>query len=113
MNNRKLAVSGFLFLSITLIAGCDPLTRNHYEIITVDVDTRTDVKHIIGEPTRSIDGQWHYERPEKHLNVFIDFNSGDVVTRKQWIDNMTQEWSDTMEPGDSNTSEKTIIRTIR
>lgn len=98
--------------AFALVLGCDPLTRTHYDIIVVDVANEMDVQHSIGDPTYRRPNEWHYERPDQHLNVIVDFNSEGIVTRKQWIDAKSGDWADTKEKGDTSSHERTTIRTI-
>jgi len=94
-----------------LLTGCDPLTRERFEMITIDVDRQFDVEKMIGPPDYRLEGQWHYERIDKHLNVKVEFDESGVVTRKEWIDAMAETWEDTDDPGDEPTYETTTIRT--
>jgi hypothetical protein len=99
--------------ALGLLVGCDKLTRNHYEMLEQNVSTTDDVQRTIGHPDYKLEGQWHYERVDKHLNVFIDFNENGVVVRKQWIDTGEREWEDTEKPGDTDKFEKTTIRNLK
>lgn len=106
-----------LLLSLTagtclvFLAGCDPLTRERYEMITLNVDTDFDVEKMIGPPDHKLPGQWHYERTDKHLIVKVEFDDNGVVTRKEWIDALAGTWEDTEDPGDEPSYETTVIRT--
>jgi hypothetical protein len=113
MGNRS--VWGLVIVAgvgLGLLTGCaDKLTRSHYDMIVVDTSTKIDVEKTIGEPTYRLGDQWHYERVDKPLNVFIHFNDQDVVSRKQWI--TAEEWDDTEEPpADRSQYESTRTRTI-
>ena len=92
--------------------GCDQLTRDHFDMITVGVDAKPDVERMIGEPTNKLDDQWHYQRMDKHLEVFVDFDDSNVVTRKQWIDALNEEWYDTKKSDGQPSYESTEIRKI-
>jgi hypothetical protein len=103
-----------LVLSAALVlSGCDKLTRNHYEMIQQNVSNTDDVQRTIGDPNYRVDGQWHYDRVDKHLNVIIDFNEGGVVVRKQWIDANEGVWEDTEQPGETDSHQKTTIRNLK
>ncbi len=95
-----------------VLAGCDKLTRNHYEMIQQNVSSMDDVERTIGKPDYRLDGQWHYDRVDRHLNVVVDFSEQGVVVRKQWIDTRKEVWEDTEMPGETDTHEKTTIRKI-
>lgn len=113
MGNRSVWGLGIVaFVGLGFLSGCaDKLTRARYEMIVVDTSTKLDVEKTIGEPTYRLGDQWHYERIDKPLNVFIHFDDQDVVTRKQWI--TADEWDDTEEPpADSSHYESIRIRTM-
>lgn len=98
--------------ALVALAGCDQLTHEHYNMITVNVDREMDVAKMIGDPDDKLPGQWHYDRPDKHLHVIIDFSDEGVVVRKQWIDAAGENWEDTREaPGDESDYESTEYRT--
>lgn len=77
----------------TLLAGCaKELTRDHFDLIEVNVADNDLVEDLIGEPDSKGDRQWVYEDDE--LTVLIDFDDDDVVTRKQWHDPENSEHYD-------------------
>ena len=98
--------------AVLMLGACDNLTRNHYEMILQNVSTTDDVARTIGDPDSMLEGQWQYERVDKHLNVIIDFNDDGVVVRKQWISAGEGVWDDTEKPGETDAHESTTIRTI-
>ncbi len=100
-------------VAAVLMTGCDSLTRDRFEMIVVEVSERVDVERTLGPPTIRSTEQWHYERPERHLNVLIDFDESGVVLRKQWIDATSGEWSDTAEAGETDSRETTRVRTVK
>ncbi|MEE9295230.1 MAG: hypothetical protein V3W34_09770 [Phycisphaerae bacterium] len=99
-------------MALTTLTGCDPLTRDRFQMIDVRTSTDVDVRYTLGQPTLRRNDQWHYQRPDRHLNVIIDFDTAGVVTRKQWIDAATGEWLDTEPSDDSKPRESTTVRTI-
>ncbi len=107
-SNVLMSLAAVVFLGS--LVGCDNLTTERYEMITVNVDKEFDVQKMIGSPDNRLGDRWHYERVDKHLNVFIDFDETGTVTRKQWIDADTQVWGDTEDPGDESSYESTKIR---
>jgi len=111
MNMRKsLCAVLAIGVSVAMLSGCDNLTRERYEMITVNVDREMDVAKMIGDPDYRMPEKWHYERVDKHLNVFIHFNDGGTVVRKEWIDTLNDTWEDTKDPGDDPSYESTEIR---
>ncbi len=56
---------------LILAAGCDKLTRNHFDMIQLGVHDRYDVEKHIGDADDQLADLWSYERVDKHLNVFI------------------------------------------
>ncbi|UCG15784.1 MAG: hypothetical protein JSV19_10860 [Phycisphaerales bacterium] len=115
MHTRSLwSLAVLVGMGVILLSGCaDKLTRTHYDMIVVNTSDKFDVEQTLGEPTYKVGDQWHYERVDKHLNVFIHFDAAGNVERKQWIDAMSSEWEDTESPPqDRPQSESTTIRTI-
>ena len=110
MKTKVAFVSLIMVLGMFFAVGCDQLTREHYEMITVNVDKEFDVDKMIGEPDSKISGLWLYEREDKHLVVKIEFDNEGVVTRKEWIDAMSGTWDDSKDPGDDTVYESTTIR---
>jgi hypothetical protein len=112
-----IATRSTLFIAViasaAMLVGCDPLTKDRFDMIRVDVSDTLDVDKTIGKPTYTLPDQWHYERPTKHLNVVIDFNKNGTVSRKQWIDANVGQWDDSQPAGDTNTKETIKIKTYR
>lgn len=103
--------TGLTVAMALLLTGCqDKLTHENFGQIRQNVSTRPIVTGLIGEPDDRLVNRWSYERPDKHLFVFIDFDEDGYVSRKQWIDAMSAEWEDTkpME-GDQDFRESTRI----
>jgi len=98
-------------VGLTMLTGCDPLTRNRFDMLVVNVSDQTEVRKTLGEPTYVHAEQWHFERPTNHLNVLVDFNTDGVVSRKQWIDAERNEWYDSAEPQEGMKSETTAVQT--
>ncbi len=113
MDKRLMIAFGLGVLLLATLSGCDPLTRERFDMIRVDVSDKLDVQETIGEPTQRVDSQWFFQRPSRHLNVIVDFNERGVTTRKQWIDAAASDWTDTQDPGDTDTRETVRIRTIK
>ena len=113
MSKKHLSLAMIGVLCVGCLTGCDTLTRERFDMINVDSSTKVDVQYTLGRPSTQLPDRWQYERPVRHLNVFVDFHKNGVVSRKQWIDAATGEWADTQKSGDSDTSESTTIRTKR
>jgi hypothetical protein len=110
MSRRSLiltALAGGVLL--TVLTGCDQLSRKRFDMITVNVDQQYDVKKLIGPPDDKLDDQWVYERPEKHVHVLIDFDDSGRVVRKQWVDGLAEEWMDTRPDNPDVIHESTTI----
>ncbi len=113
---QRTAKCFFALVSLMLITtqfGCDPLTRNRYDLLQIDASDKTDVELSFGKPTVRHPNQWIYQRSGKHLNVIVDFDSSGRTTRKQWIDATANEWNDSEPAGDLSTRESIRIRTVR
>ena len=81
------------------VLGCaqkqDRLAYDNFTQIKTKVHSREDVEAILGEPDHRLDDRFLYERPDKHLHVFVEFDDKGRVTRTQWIDGMGETWHDT------------------
>ena len=81
------------------VVGCaqkqDRLSYDNFTQIKTQVQTRDDVLAILGEPVHRLDDRFIYERPDKHLHVFVEFDDKGRVTRTQWIDALGETWHDT------------------
>lgn len=100
MSRRKVfLLSGLVALGA---AGCaqnhDRLAYDNFTQIRTQVHSREDVLAILGEPDQRFDDRFMYERPDKHLHVFVEFDDKGRVTRTQWIDGMGETWHDTDDP---------------
>lgn len=82
-----------------LLGGCsqDRLSFENFRHIQTQASTTVDVVRLIGEPDDRLGNQWMFDRPAKHLHVFLDFDEGGHVTRKQWYDAINNIWEDSDE----------------
>lgn len=79
---------------VALLAGCArQFTRENFEVITVGVDDRADVREILGKPSSELGREWLYDDPKRHYSARIFFDTEGTVAGKQWIDARTGEWS--------------------
>ncbi len=115
---RSLARLGGLaivLVSVAMLVGCqapDKLVYDNYTRIQTHLSTQADVTHSIGDPDHVLGERWMYERPEKHLNVFVDFDESGRVVRKQWIDALDETWEDSAERSSTKPPyERTAIET--
>jgi outer membrane protein assembly factor BamE (lipoprotein component of BamABCDE complex) len=71
-------------LGCLLLAGCaSKFTRENFRMIEPGVDSREDVRIILGDPTFDIEDQWVYDDPgEKTAIVYFD-HEGRVIG-KEW-----------------------------
>lgn len=113
MRNMRpgLIKAGLAVVMAALLTGCqDKLTHENFMQIRQNVSTQPMVTDLLGEPDNEVGERWYYERPDKHLFVFIDFDEDGYVSRKQWIDAMSSEWEDTKPmKGDRSARESTRI----
>jgi len=79
--------------------GCatDKLAMDNFQQIKPHVTTEAEVITLLGEPDSKLHEYWVYQRTDKHLSVFIEFDSKGQVTRTQWVDAMESVWRDTQE----------------
>lgn len=95
--HRKISLLTVVAMPL-LLSGCatpDKVSSANYSQIRQDVHTQTDVVSILGEPDSKLADMWVYQRPDDHVTVLIDFDSGGRVARKQWVDGTTGAWDDT------------------
>jgi len=81
--------------------GCatpDKLTFENYSRLHERASSESEVEAAIGEPSSRLGSLWHYERPDKHLNVMIEFDNDGKIARKQWVDAMAPVWDDSSDP---------------
>ncbi len=109
---KRFLIAGFLTLSLAL-AGCDRLTRDRFDLLQVNTSNMTDVQKTLGDPTYRRDREWHYERASQHLNVLVEFDDQGQLTRKQWIDAVQGDWSDSKPNDSTGTRESIQVRTIK
>jgi hypothetical protein len=105
-----------LALAITaMLVGCqtaDKLVYDNYARIQPHLSTESDVAQIIGHPSNKLGERWMYDRPDRHLHVFVDFDESGRVERKQWIDAAGETWEDSADTDATGSSnERTDIRT--
>lgn len=78
---------------VLLLTGCQrKFTRDRYEMLQVGVDTREDVRHVLGKPTSDLDDQWFYDDLDRHYSAVIYFDESGRLKGKEWIDAATGEW---------------------
>ena len=105
------ALLGVFGISLASVIGCqDPLTYEHFSQIYENRSSQAEVARLIGEPSERLDSQWLYERPGKHLTAILDFDTGGIVSRKQWIDAMNAVWEDTADDGDLDADHRESTR---
>jgi len=101
--------------SLAILVGChapDKLVYENYDRIQPNLSTEDDVTRLIGEPNHILGERWMYDRTDQHLHVFVDFDEGGRVARKQWIDAGGDSWEDSGDsPADKPAHERTDVNT--
>jgi hypothetical protein len=78
---------------LVLLGGCQrKFTKDRYEMIQINVDTREDVRHILGKPTSDLSDQWFYDNLDRHYSAVIFFDEEGRVRGKEWMDAATGKW---------------------
>lgn len=78
---------------LTVLTGCArKFTRERFDMITVGVDGREDVRMMIGKPTSDLHDQWFYDDLDEHYSALVYFSSDGLVSGKQWMDSVTGAW---------------------
>ena len=72
---------------LVLMGGCaSKTTRKNYSMIREKVDTRQDVRAILGSPKRDMGDQWIYDDMDSDQTIVIYFDANGVVAGKEWAD---------------------------
>ncbi|MEW6250551.1 MAG: hypothetical protein AB1716_07875 [Planctomycetota bacterium] len=78
---------------VVLLAGCHRhFTRERFELIRENVDTREDVREMLGKPTAQLGEQWIYDDVKRNQTARIHFDEQGRVTAKEWIDARAGTW---------------------
>lgn len=97
---RRSVCSTFLVVVAATFCGCaqpDRVGRENYSQVRTGVHTADDVAAILGEPDSKLADMWIYQRPDRHLNVIIEFDAKGRVARTQWVDALGETWEDSDE----------------
>ncbi len=80
-----------LGLGLAALAGCRSkmFTHDRFEMIQQGVDTREDVRHILGKPLSDQTDLWLYDDDKHHYSARIWFDDAGRVRGKQWLDSVT------------------------
>lgn len=80
--------------AIAPLGGCapQPFTRDRFEMVRDDVDTRDDVLQLLGKPRKDLGDQWVYDDLKRHRTAIIYFSADGHVVRKEWMNAKTGEW---------------------
>ena len=86
---------GLLFLTGVVLAGCaeNKMTRQRFDMIKEGVSSQDEVRQTLGEPYARVGNQWDFEDEHKNLHATVHFDGRGVVTRKEWMDGKSGEWS--------------------
>lgn len=92
MNPRVLSVIAAVLI-LSVLTGCQrKFTRDRYEMLQIGVDTREDVRHVLGKPASDLDDQWFYDDVDRHYSAVVYFDQSGRLTGKEWIDARTGTW---------------------
>ena len=91
MKLRALGVLAGLGI-VGLLSGCHrPFTKDNFDLLQVGVDSREDVRHILGKPTSDLNDQWFYDDLDRHVSAVIFFDDEGRVNGKEWWNAKTGE----------------------
>ncbi len=109
MSHRR-SVALLAPLVLALLVGCQSkITRGNFEVIQIDVDTRADVRTILGEPTGNFGDEWMYDDLDRHVSAIIYFHADGRVAGKEWMDAMSNTFEGE-NPGTADTPPGEIRR---
>lgn len=82
--------------ALVLLTGCqNKFTHQRFQMISVGVDTRDDVRQVLGDPTADLHEQWFYDNIDEYYSAVIHFNHDGRVIGKEWMDSATGKWTGT------------------
>jgi len=112
LQNHFLRLGACVFGVVLMVqAGCkDLLVYQNFSYIRENASSQADVTRLIGDPNARLGNKWMYDRPRKHLQVFIDFDESGRCSRKQWIDGMNNVWEDSDETGGAGVAQMSDSR---
>jgi len=90
--------SAFLCLAVwgmAMSSGCaeNKMTRRNWEMIKEGTSGKDEVRLTLGDKYTALGNQWEYEDEDKHLHATIHFDDHGVVTKKEWMDGKSGEWT--------------------
>jgi hypothetical protein len=76
-------------------AGCaeNKMTRQRFDMIKEGMSTQDEVRQTLGDKYTALGNQWEYEDERKDVHATIHFDPKGVVTKKEWMNGRTGEWS--------------------
>ncbi len=87
-----------LFVSWPGCRAPDKLVHDQFVRIRPHHSNQAEVVDLIGEPDSRLQNHWVYQRPDRHLVVFVEFDEKGQVSRTQWVDAGQEVWEDTRQP---------------
>jgi hypothetical protein len=69
------------------------MTRQNWELIREGTSDKEEVRLTLGDNYTALGNQWEYDDESKHLHATIHFNDKGIVTKKEWMDGKTGEWT--------------------
>jgi outer membrane protein assembly factor BamE (lipoprotein component of BamABCDE complex) len=92
---RRRAAWCVAVFGVGVLAGCaeNKMTRQNWEMVKEGTSTKDEVRLTLGDKYTALGNQWEYEDEDKHLHATIHFDDKGVVTRKEWMDGKSGEWT--------------------
>jgi outer membrane protein assembly factor BamE (lipoprotein component of BamABCDE complex) len=85
-----------LGLGLVFLAGCaQRFSRERFDMITIGMDSRDDVRELMGEPDTRLDDQWLYDDVDERKSALIYFDRNGRVVSKEWMDTQEGTWEET------------------
>ena len=78
-----------------VVAGCaeNKMTRQRFDMLREGVSTQDEVRNTLGDKYTQMGNQWEFEDEHKNVHATVHFDARGVVTRKEWMDGRSGEWS--------------------
>ena len=81
-------------LGYVCLAGCETqFKRSHFDMVRIGMDTREDVRHLLGDPASEMEDVWLYDDLDHHNSAQIFFDDDGRVLSKEWMDAKSGEWT--------------------
>ncbi len=83
---RLWTLTGMLLLSMAAAGCAEKLTYERFGMLSRGTSDKVDAEMTLGAPNTKLPDQWIWERPNKGLTAWIEFDADGRITSKRWVD---------------------------